>query len=44
MNHLPSTNQYAYLGIPFNEALNLESIIAKMNIKIIKKFTLLLFL
>ena len=33
MNHPPSNNQYAYLGIPFNELLNLEPIIAKINNK-----------
>jgi len=27
MNHLPSTNQYTYFGISFNESLDLESII-----------------
>jgi hypothetical protein len=37
MNHLSSTNQYTYLGIPFDESLDLEPIIAKMNSK--KKYT-----
>jgi len=34
MNGLLSTNQYIYLGIPFNESLDLELIIVKMNDKI----------
>ena len=34
MNRLLSTNQYTYLGIPFNESLDLEPIIVKMNDKI----------
>ena len=34
MNYIPSTNQYTYLGIPFNESLDLKPIIAKMNSKI----------
>ena len=34
MYRLPSTNQYTYLGIPFNESLNLEPIITKMDSKI----------
>jgi len=31
MNHLTSTNQFTYLGIPFNESLNLEPSITKIN-------------
>jgi len=26
MNYIPSTNQYTYLGIPFNESLDLKPI------------------
>jgi len=34
MSHPPSTNQYTYLEIPFNESSDLEPIIIKMNNKI----------
>jgi hypothetical protein len=30
MNHLPSTIQYIYLGIPFNRSSDLESIVTKV--------------
>jgi len=31
MNRLSNTNQFLYLGLPFNELLDLEPIIAKIN-------------
>jgi len=34
MNHLPCTNQYTYLGIPFNELLDLKQNTIKMKSKI----------
>jgi hypothetical protein len=33
-NTIPKTNQYTYLGIPFNESLELKPIMSKMNTKI----------